>query len=329
MAENIRWGIIGPGKIAHKFAQDLLLVEGAVLQGVASRDGEKAREFGQQYGAVECFDSYEALVANPQIDVVYVATPHVFHFEHSMICLEHGKHVLCEKPFGMNAYQVQLMTEKAREQGLFLMEALWSRFIPSVGKVLELIGQDVVGTIEYVRADFGFLGDTHPQKRVYNKALGGGSLLDVGIYPVFLSLLLQGEPSKIKAMASFSESEVDTVCAMLFDFENGQKAVLESGIIANTPMEAYVYGSNGFIKMHPRFHHSQRLSLCLNGQEEQILDVPYLGNGYFHEIEEVMQCLRSGEKESVKMPHAFSVSLIGLLDRIRKEIGLWYPQDRD
>jgi len=324
MKKHINWGIIGPGKIAHKFAADLLLAEGAVLHGVASRDLDRAVAFAGKYGAVNHYGSYEELVGDPEIDIVYVATPHTFHCAHTMLCLRHGKAVVCEKPFGMNFREVQAMADEARARGLFLMEAFWTRFIPCTEKLLELLASGVIGDIEYLRADFGFVGDKDPGKRVYNKALGGGSLLDVGIYPVFLSLLLLGVPTTIKAMASFTHTGVDGICTMLFDHAGGGKSVLESSVTVQTPTEAMIYGSKGTIKLHNRFHHADTLSVAGHNGNEETIHLAYTGTGYYHEILEAMDCLWRHKTESDKMPLSFSMDLIRTLDRVREEIGLVY-----
>lgn len=325
MPKTINWGIIGPGRIAHKFSQDLLMVNGARLYGVASRDAEKARSFAAQYGAEKSYGSYEALVSDPAIDVVYIATPHVFHYPNTMLCLKHGKAVLCEKPFGINANEVEQMIIEASKRKLFLMEAFWTRFIPATEKLLELLSEGVIGKLQFVTADFGFLGDPDPQKRVLNKFLGGGSLLDVGIYPVYLSLLLFGAPVNISAMASFTETGVDGFCSMLFEHSGGQKAILHSSVVAETPTEAIIYGTKGSIKLHSRFHHPQSITISKNDGHTETIEIPYTGNGYFHEISEVVKCIQQGLIQSERLPHAISIDLITTLDRVRREIGLRYP----
>lgn len=327
MPEKINWGIIGPGKIAGKFAQDLQLVENAVLHGIASRDSERSDAFAKKYNAVRVFDNYEALAADPEVDIIYVATPHVFHFEQTMLCLRSGKAVLCEKPFGMNAQEVKIMTEEARSRNLFLMEALWTRFIPGTEKLLELIQKDTIGKVQYVKADFGFLGDSNKNSRVYNPDLGAGTLLDIGIYPVYLSLLLLGIPDQIKAVASFTDTGVDSFCAIISDYFSGEKAFSESTILSNTPIEAFIYGDKGSIKMHSRFHHTERLTMQLNDNTSETFNLPYIGNGYYHEIVEVMDCLKQGKTESDKMSHSMSLALIKTLDNIREDIGLKYKSD--
>jgi predicted dehydrogenase len=253
MSRKIQWGIIGLGKIAHKFALDLLLSDDAELYGVASRDKEKAEEFRRKYSAKKSFGSYEELVQDQEIDVVYIATPHPFHFENTMLCLDHNKGVLCEKPMGMNLAQTMAVTAKAQSKGLFLMEGLWTWFISATEKLIELLERKVIGDVLFIRADFGFKADLNPDGRIYNKSLGGGSLLDVGIYPVYMSLLVLGIPTQIQSMARFTASGVDSYCSIMFDYGNDAKASLESTAEADTPIEAHIYGENGSIKLHSRF----------------------------------------------------------------------------
>lgn len=323
MNKQINWGMIGLGKIARRFAEDLMRSKHSKLQGVASRDINKAKEFGSTFNSVRCYGSYEELACDPDIDVVYIATPHAFHHDHTMICLKNDKAVLCEKPMGINAGEVKSMAEEARSRNLFLMEAVWTRFIPATAKLLELIQNGVIGDLSFIRADFGFRSAHDPESRLYNKALGGGSLLDIGIYPVYLSLLTLGIPTEIKAMARITETDVDSYCSMLLSYENGAKAVLESTIEADTPTEAYLHGSRGSLKLHSRFHHSEKITISGNGEEE-ILDIKYQGNGLIYEIEEVNSCLLQNRTESSKLPLQTSLNLITVLDHIKKEIGLSY-----
>ena len=327
MSQSIKWGIIGLGNIAHKFASDLLLVKGAQLVAVASRDANKAKQFAKKYSSANSYSSYEELVNDSNVDVVYIATPHIFHFENTMMCLKANKSVLCEKAFGMNSSEVRTMIAEASNRKLFLMEALWTRFIPATEKLLSLLENKTIGDINYIRADFGFIADKNPERRLYNRELGGGSLLDIGIYPVYLSLLLLGVPNSFKASVKMSNQEIDIFCGLLFDYEGGEKAILESTFEANTPVEAYIYGDKGSIKMHRNFHHTKKLSISRTDRPQEKLNIDYVGNGYFHEIEEVMSCLKDSKLESDKMPHSMSIALIETLDMIRNRIGLVYESD--
>ncbi len=324
MKKNIRWGIIGLGKIAHKFAADLLLADNAVLQGVASRSETKAAEFARQYAANKYYGSYEGLLNDPEIDIVYIATPHVLHFENTMSCLEHNKSVLCEKPMGMNAEQVWLMIEKARRNNLFLMEGIWTRFLPATKKLLELLEQNAIGTPLHLKADFGFKAAYEPEKRLFKKSLGGGALLDIGLYPLYLSLLVLGKPKTIKALARFTETGVDSYVSIIAEFETAAMGLLEATLDSKTPTEAEIYGTQGKIKIHSRFHQSEKISLFDEQDHESVIELPLTGNGYVHEIEEVHACLSNGQKESEKLPLATSLALAELLDQVGQEIGLSY-----
>ena len=316
MDKKIRWGIIGLGKIANKFAFDLQHTEDAVLQAVASRDIQNARAFSRKFNALSCYDSYEKLARDPDVDIVYVATPHTFHFPHTMLCLENGKAVLCEKPLGTTTVEVKAMLEEAKSRKLFLMEGIWTRFIPATVKLIELLENNAIGEIQLVRADFGFKAGFDPEGRLFDKKLGGGSLLDIGIYPIYLSLLALGLPRDIKVMVRMTETNVDSYCAMLFDYDNAAKAVLESSLEADTPTEAYLYGSRGMIKIHRRFHESQKISLYQDGALTETFDLSYKGYGFTFEIEEVGNCLKSQKTESSSLPHRVSLDMITLIDRV-------------
>ncbi len=324
MTKNIRWGILGLGKIAHKFAADLLLVDSAVLQGVASRSEDKAKAFGSQYGAINHYGSYEALLNDPEIDVVYIATPHVLHYENTMSCLAHNKAVLCEKPMGMNAQQVAHMIQTAQEKELFLMEGIWTCFVPATKKLLELLDQKAIGQLLTLQADFGFKAPYEPEKRLFKKALGGGALLDIGLYPLFLSLLVLGKPKTLKALARFTETGVDSYVSIIAEFEAAAMGLLEATLETKTPTVAEIYGTQGKIKIHSRFHQSEAISLYDADENESRFDLPLSGNGYVHEIEEVHACLLAGQTESNKLPLDISLELAELLDQVRQEIGLHY-----
>lgn len=322
------WGIIGLGKIAHKFAQDLALLPNARVNAVASRSQERSNAFAQQYNAQHAFGSYADMVDCPDLDVVYVATPHVTHMENTLLCLRHRIPVLCEKPFGMNLQEVQKMVMTAQENKTFLMEALWTRFSPTLDKALEIIDNEMIGTAYAVKADFGFKPNFDPQSRLFDPKLGGGSLLDIGIYPAFLALLILGKPDQIKAFASIGTTGVDEELGAILQYENGKMAHIHSTIRANTKTEAFIYGERGTIHIHTRWHEpNTSMTLLRNGERPENFTFDQFGNGYSYEAEEVMRCLQDGKSESKRLPLKFSVDLIQLLDDIRKEAGIRYPQD--
>lgn len=321
--KTYKWGILGPGKIARKFAEGLAEVPGAELYAVASRSIAKAEEFAKEFNAPKFYGSYEDLVKDEEVDIIYIATPHVFHYEHSLLCLKHKKAVLCEKPFAMNKEQVNEMILTAKKENIFLMEALWTYFLPHYQYVLELVKSEKFGKITGLEADFGFEAPFLPEKRLFNKDLGGGSLLDIGIYPVFAALTLLGKPDTISAKAEFNETGVDESCSIVFNYQNGVRAHLLSTINKDTPTTAIINFEKARLTINRRFHEPTSVTILYNDQEETIsFDVNT--NGYNFEAEHVQQMLAQGRTESTVMSFEKSLELIGLLDGIREEIGLVY-----
>jgi predicted dehydrogenase len=323
------WGIIGASKIARKFAEDLKRLPNARLHAVASTSAERAGAFAAEFGAPHAFGRYEDIVRCPDLDVVYVATPHVLHCENSLMCLENGLPVLCEKPFSMNLGEARRMVSAARKNRAFLMEAIWTRFIPAVEHAFELVENGEIGEIHTVTADFGFRMPFEPAHRIFNKALGGGSLLDIGIYPALLSLFMFGkpDPADVQAVATFTSTGVDESCVFNFKYPGNRLATGHSTIAGNMPVEAHLYGSLGTIRMHPRWHHTDRLTVSrYEGRQElkRDLHIPYEGWGYAFEAAHVMQCLENQMLESDKLPLDFTLDLAETLDCIREKIGLEY-----
>ncbi|MBI5914892.1 MAG: Gfo/Idh/MocA family oxidoreductase [Bacteroidetes bacterium] len=328
MEKTINWGILAPGRIAHKFAHDLRMVEGARLHAVASRSLERAAGFAAEYGAPHAYGSYEELLDCPGLDVVYVASPHTGHFGHTLLCLERGIPVLCEKPFAVNAAQARKMVETARANNTFLMEALWTRFIPLFKEALRLLDSGYIGALKTIRADFGFRANFPPEHRVFNPALGGGSLLDVGIYPVFLATLLWGKPEGVMASAVFGASGADDSCAMILEYPGNRLAILDCSLVVRTEIEAYLYGETGTMCLHNRFINPEELSISFYEKSAEHIAMPCVGHGYYHEILEVNECLRQGKKESGKLPLDFSLQLMETLDQVRREAGIVYPGEQ-
>ena len=325
MQKKVNWGILGLGQIAHKFVADLKLIPNATLHAVASTSGERAQNFAAQYDAVHYYGSYEEMMKCPDLDVVYIASRHPHHHENTLLCLKHKIPVLCEKPFAMNGVEVEEMIAASKSNQTFLMEALWTRFLPTTKKVLELIDDDVIGEITGVKADFGFKAKFDESGRLYNQNEGGGALLDIGIYPIFLALLLLGKPEEIKAIASIGQTNVDETCHMLFKYSNNRIANLHASILNETATEAFIYGTKGVIRINSRFHESTSVTLLLNDKEPKDIFFEFLGFGYRYEAEAVMEYLSKDVIEHPLMPHSFSVDLMELLDRVRKEAGIFYP----
>lgn len=321
------WGIIGPGRIAAKFAAALRLAGNTRLQAVASRDISRARTFAALHGAEQTYERYEELAADPAIDAIYIATPHGFHAEHSMLCLEHGKAVLCEKPLALNAAEVRSMIAASRRHRAFLMEAMWTRFLPVIRETAALIDAGRIGRLKYLRADFGFLAAYQPDSRLYDLRLGGGSLLDIGIYPLFLCMYLMGKPDRVLASGHLAASGADETCHALFSYRDGRSAVISSTLACQTSLTAEIDGTEGSIRIPTPWYKNDRLSWNRNGQPEQTVQLEPMVNGFEYQIREVTRCLEAGEIESPSMSHDFSLSMSETMDEIRRQIGVKYGSD--
>jgi len=319
----IRWGIIGLGKIAHKFAQDLLKDEYSQLYAVASRNQDKADQFAETYNSIKSYDSYENLARDVKIDAVYIATPHSFHNEHSILCLNHKKAVLCEKPFAIDSNQVEEMIATAKANNTLLMEAMWTYFLPHYRFAIQHINDETFGKLIKVKADFGFKPELDMSSRVFKKSLGGGSLLDIGIYPIFAALSTLGKPIHIESKSTFFENGVDSSCLMLFSYDNGVEAHLKSSFLEQTPTEAIFYCEQGTIKINSRFHGPTNVTL-ISEEKEETFNFDYHTNGYYYELLHFNDLIRQQKTESDIMTFDFSRQLISLLDTVRFQIGLNY-----
>ncbi len=324
--EKYKWGIIGPGRIAHKFIADLLLLPNAELYAVAGRNEERASAFAKKYACQNAFGNpSEMLEKCPDLDAVYVATPHVGHYETTLLCLNKKVAVLCEKPLAMNATQVAEMIACAKKNNTFLMEAMWSRFLPTIRKVLNIIELEMIGKIKTVQGDFGFYTNFNPQSRIFDKKLGGGSLLDVGIYPVFLAYLLLGKPKNILAKATFTSTGVDESTAAILNYDDNKMAIVHSSICNKTPTEGFIYGEKGMIHLHSRFHEpNQGFTLKVYDEYEKFYPFDWKSGGYDYEAAEVMRCLAEAKTQSDDWSWQNSLDLMTILDSIRGEIGLEY-----
>jgi predicted dehydrogenase len=320
--KNIGWGIIGLGNIANKFATDIATVENTELVAVASRSQQKANEFAVKYNAKKAYSSYEELAKDADVDAVYIATPHSFHKEHSILCLQNKKAVLCEKPFAMNLQEVTEMIAVAKQNNVLLMEALWTFFLPHYNYVLEIVKNKRFGKLKALDANFGFYNPYNTDSRLFKKGLGGGSLLDIGVYPVFAALSTLGKPETIDARATFFENGVDSSCNMIFKYRNS-KATLKSTLLKEIPTHAIFTFEKAIVKINTQFHEPSTVTIVQNNKEETI-DFKYTTIGYDFEIEHFNQLLREDKKESTIMTFEFSEKLIATLDQIRNIIGLEY-----
>lgn len=321
--EDFNWAILAPGKIAGKFADDLQYVNDAALYAVASRSLERAQSFADQYSIPHIFGNYHDLLNLDDIDCVYIASPHVFHYEHAMMCLDADLNVLCEKPFAMNQNQVNEMIAMAQSKNVFLMEALWTRFFPYFAKIQELIDSKVIGEIIVLEADFGFEAPYDPSSRLFDLKLGGGALLDIGIYPVFMALAILGYPDEIVAKATYAETGADQTNKIIFHYSNGKKAELTASIIEDTKCDCRLHGMAGTIEVNQRFHESKAITVVRPGRRTEV-DCSFDGRGYRWEAAHVQDVIKQGLKESPIMSFDFSRQLIKLLDEIRGLLNIQY-----
>jgi len=327
MTNPIRWGIMSTGNIAHAFASALQHTPGAELVAVGSRNMATAEAFAEQYKIPNRHDSYASLANDPNVDIIYIGTPHIFHYENMRLCLEAGKAVLCEKAFTINAQEAQTIIDLAREKNLFLMEALWTRFTPAMRKIQDIIHEGVIGEIRTVTADFGINRPFDPDHRLYNPDLGGGALLDIGIYPLMFALTLLGEPSTIVSTAQFSELGMDTQMGLLLNYDNGKIASLTATLQSATPCVATINGSAGRIEVAANFWMTQEFTV-ITEQGEDVHDMPFEFNGYEYEAAEAMRCLSEGLTESPVMPHADTLLIMRTMDAIRQQWGMTYPTEQ-
>lgn len=325
--EIFRWGVLGPGGIARKFARGLQVLPDHALVAVGSRSQERSDIFGDEFDVPRRYASYEELVADPEIDAIYVSTPHSFHKEHTLLCLAHGKHVLTEKPFALNAAQGEEMIAAARKAGLFLMEAMWTRFLPIVVEARRLLGEGAIGDLRMVQADFGFRTSFNPTGRLFDPALGGGALLDVGVYPVALAHMLLGAPTRVTALAEIGASGIDEQTAILLGYPGGALALLSTAVTTNTPHEATLMGTAGWIRLSSPWWVGKELVLERPGRDPERVVRPYLGNGYGHEAIAVAESVRAGKTEHPVMPWAESLAILRTMDRVRDQIGVRYPNE--
>ncbi|MGE4287847.1 MAG: Gfo/Idh/MocA family protein [Salinivirgaceae bacterium] len=325
MEKKINWGILGAGSIAGKFAADFTLVKQGTLYAVGSRKLEAARQFAGKYGIPKAYGSYTELLTDATVDVIYIATPHNFHFEQAMLCLQHNKHVLCEKPVTVNASQLEQLMAEARKRSLFFMEAMWTPFLPAVLKAKQWLNEGKIGVVQLIQANFGMAGNPDPNGRLLNPDLAGGGLLDIGIYPLTLiEMFAQSEPDSCDARASFTETGVDESLVVQLQYKNGVKGQMASHIRVPLINDAFIYGTEGYIQI-PRFWMSKQAILRVNGAADEVFTDTTQTMGYNWEAEAVSHDLLLERKENATMPLERSLKMMRLMDAIRQQIDLKYP----
>lgn len=327
MKSIVRWGILGTGRIAKAYAEGLKNTRNGKLVAIASRNRETAELFAQEWEIENAYCSYEELAKSPLIDAVYVATPHTEHAKNAILCMNAGKAVLCEKPIAVNAKEVAKMISAARQNNVLLMEGMWSRFPPLMDEVRRMIAEKEIGEIRTIHADFGFRPEVkEPNSRLFNPELAGGSLLDVGIYPISLSFMLNGSPSSFISDWTVGETGVDEQASVMFKYNNGSMAILHSSLESETGQEAFISGTEGSIRIHKQCWKPQIMTVTdwRSGKTKKV-EFPFQGNGFNYEAEHFSGLLLKGEKESPIMPLEESLKIITTIDEIRLKWGLSYP----
>ncbi|MFF0478632.1 Gfo/Idh/MocA family protein [Streptomyces sp. NPDC004284] len=327
MSDTVRWGILATGGIAQRFTTDLLALDGAEVVAVASRTEASASAFADRFGIPRAYGEWAGLFADEDVDVVYVATPHHAHRAAAGLALEAGKAVLCEKALTLNAREAEELVALARGRGLFLMEAMWMYCHPLIRRIAELVRDGAIGEVRTVQADFGLQGPFDAGHRLRDPAVGGGALLDLGVYPVSFAHLLLGEPSTVHAHALLSPEGVDLNTGMLLGWDSGASALLSCSLEADTPLTASVTGTEGRIDIPRGFFFPERFVLHRHGHEPEeyvSTDDPL---SFRHEAAEVTRALRAGETESPLVPLDGSLAVMRTLDAVRDRVGVRYPQE--
>ena len=331
--QTLRWGVVATGRIAHRVTRDLARLEGAELYAVSSRSEGSVRAFAEEHGFAASYhdnpsgSGYRQLFEDPQVDVVYVATPHAQHFEVVRAALEAGKHVLCEKPFTINASEARELVQLAGERSLFLMEAVWTRFLPATRRALEIIRSGGIGTVRWVQADLGFPAAYDPTDRLWDPAAGGGALLDLAVYPLTWAVAALGFPAGLTAQGHLNQDGVDVQNTLALEYPEGAAAQLTSSLQSAGPGTATISGTAGWIRTGSPLYNPRKLEICGQDGTSRVEEFHEEAEGFIHELRETARCIRAGLQESPLMPWAETVQMMGLLDQAREQLGLHYAND--
>ncbi|MCF7822718.1 MAG: Gfo/Idh/MocA family oxidoreductase [Candidatus Marinimicrobia bacterium] len=328
MSHSYKWGILSTGKIANHFAEGLTLLDAADIHAVGSRAIGTAERFADKWSITNAYGSYDELYNDKEVDIIYIGTPHNLHYQNTMDALSAGKHVLCEKAFALNANQARNMVELARHQGLFLMDAMWNRFQPWYTKVQEIISSGVLGELIHFKADLSFKFDFDPQHRLFNPDLGGGSLLDLGVYPLTLASAFMGAPDVVHSTVHKCSTGVDDQVTMILSYPEGASSELASSSRYTSKINPALFGSEGSLEIHGMIR-SGRLTLHLPGKDPEVIEVPYVGNAYQYEAQAVMDMLDQNKLEHPLMPLEETVANLQIMDLIRKNAEIKYPEEHE
>ncbi len=324
MNNNFKWGIIGPGRIANNFAKAINVIDNAIIYAVASRSEERAKNFASQYNIENIFTSYEELLNDKNIDAVYISTPHRFHFEQAKLALNAGKPILCEKPLTVNSAEATELFKLAKEKNVFLMEALWTRYLPIYNVVRKWLDENLIGDIKLLTSTFGYVFERNLTDRKFNHQLAGGALLDLGIYPIAISQwVLRKNPESFTASGYLGETNVDEMTAVNLNYGNGVISQFSCNMLSTNENDFLIYGSRGYIRIHKMFWGATKATLYL-GEKEITEEQPLRASGFEYQIEEAMNCIKSGKIESDEMTHERTLANMELMDKIRNQIGLKY-----
>jgi predicted dehydrogenase len=327
VTEEIRWGVVGPGRIAEKVVADFAVVDGARAVAVASRSPERAQDFATRHDIERAHGSYAAILADPDVDVLYIATPHPQHHAVALAGLHAGKALLVEKAFTATVAGAREVVDLSRQTGVFAMEAMWTRFQPAVVRLRELVADGAIGEVRSVQADLGVQREFDPTDRLFAKELGGGALLDLGVYVVSFAQMLLGDPDTVAATGSLFETGVEAEASLLLGWADGRSATLTTSLRNALPGQARVFGTAGWIDVLPRFHHPQTIVLHRAGADPEEITLAQLRDGYSHELIEVTECVRAGRSESAVMPLADTLAVQSVLEQAAGQLGVTFAED--
>jgi predicted dehydrogenase len=325
--QSFNWGVIGPGNIANTFAKAIAPSKKGKILAVASRSKERAADFANTYHIEKMYSEYEQMLADPEIHIIYIATPHNFHYQQAKMCLEAGKHVLVEKPCTVNAEQMQILVELAQSKNLLLQEALWSRFMPSLSQLRQLLNEGIIGDIQYIQSEIGFAFQDRDKSRMVKAELAGGSLLDLGIYSITVSqFFLQEHPDTVSAMGQLTDQQVDGHVFANMHYPSGRFAQFTCSMLAQTSNTMRIVGAEGYINLPACFWDTDKAEIFRDNKLIQTIDLPHPINGFEYEIEESMRCIEHNRLCSELMSHRDSIGVLRVMDDIRKQIGVQFPQ---
>lgn len=325
--QSFNWGVIGPGNIANTFAKAISASKKGKILAVASRSKERASEFADTYNIQKTYSDYGQMLADPEIDIIYIATPHNFHYQQAKMCLEAGKHVLVEKPCTVNAKQMKVLVELAQSNKLLLQEALWSRFMPCLSQLRQLLDEGIIGDVQYIQSEIGFAFQKRDKARMIKAELAGGALLDLGVYSITVSqFLLQEHPDKVTAMGQLTEQQVDGHVFANMRYPSGRFAQFTCSMLAQSSNTMRIVGSEGYVNLPSCFWDTDKAEIFKDNQLLQTIEIPHPVNGFEYQIEASMDSIQKGLLCSDVMSHTDSVGVLSVMDDIRKQLGVKFPQ---